>query len=132
MNAATFTIGAEAANARNVAVQLGSRATAGATPKNVGSKRIVEMYLSSDAAGDTVVNAAGTGIVPTAGAAGKLLDPSVAAEQATFRMKTNALGLVNVILTNAGDENETVYLNAIMADNKVVTSGPIAFVDDTP
>lgn len=126
----SFTIGAEAANARNVAVQLKQDRF---LDRNVGSKRVLEAYLSSDAAGDTVVNAAGTGIVPTAGTAGKLLDPSVASEQATFRLKTNADGKVDVVLTNSADENETVYLNVISPlDGKVHTSAAIAFVDDTP
>lgn len=131
--AVTFTLGAEAANARAVAVQLGSRPLAGSTPRNIASKRALRMYLSTDAAGDTFVNAANTGIVPTDGGAGNVLQAPVSSEQPIFEFKTNASGKVDVTLTNAGDETETVYLNVIDPTNgKVVTSGAIAFADDTP
>lgn len=131
-NAASFTIGAEVANARTVAVQLGHRGTAGAAARNVGSKRVVDMYLSSDAAGDAVVNAATTGIVPTAGADGSLLDSAITATKASFKVKTEADGQVDVVLTNAGDEAETVFLNVVLGNGQVATSGAIAFLDDTP
>lgn len=131
--AATFTLGAEAANARKVTVQLGSRATRGAGPKDLTSKRALELYLSSDAAGDVVVNAATTGIAPTDGGAGVLLQGPVSGEQAIWLMKTDADGLLEITLTNAGDENETVYVNVKdPTTGKVLTSGAVAFADDTP
>lgn len=132
MNAATFTIAAEAANAKSVLVQLGSRPLPGNVAKNIGGARVLELYLSSDATGDTIVNPVGTGIVPTDGGEGVLLDAPEATEQPIWRVKTDATGKVRVLLTNAGDENETVYLNAILADGKVVTSAAIVFADDTP
>lgn len=132
MNAATFTIGAEAANARNVLVELKTANTRGATLHDVSAKEVVDLYLSSDAAGDMIVNAAGTGIVPTAGVDGSLIDTAIASTKASWKMRSEADGDLNVVLTNAGDENETVYLNVVLASGKVVTSGAIAFVDDTP
>lgn len=130
---ATFTLGAEAANARKATVQLGSRSTRGGAVRNVTGKRALRLYLSSDAAGDTVVNPAAVSIVPTDGGAGVLLQAHVASEQPIFEFKTDATGKLEITLTNATDATVTTYLNVIdPASGKVITSGPIAFADDTP
>ena len=130
---ANFTLGAESANARKVTVQLGSRSTRGGKVRNVGGKRALRLYLSSDAAGDTVVNPTAVAVVPTDGGAGSLLQAHVASEQPIFEFKTDDTGKLEVTLTNATDANVTTYLNVIdPASGKVVTSGAIAFADDTP
>lgn len=126
-NAATLTVGAETANAITVNVQLNQT---GDNP--ISQASVVDLYLSSDAAGQTVVNAAGTGIVPTAGADGSMIDTSITTTQAAWKMVSESDGDLDVVLTNAGDETESVYLNLRLPNSKVVTSTVLAFVDDTP
>lgn len=127
MNAATFTIGAESANAKNVGVQLGSRPLIGNTAKNLSAAHVVDAYLSSDAAGATVVNPVSADFVPTAGATGAVVDKAITGTKASFKLRTNNTGHVDVVLTNASNSNGTVYLNVVLDSGKVVTSPAITF-----
>lgn len=126
-NNAVITLGAEAANARTVGIQLQT-----AVHNNLNEPAVVVAYLSSDAAGLAPVNAAGTDIVPTDSGDGAIIDTAVAATHASVRLVSDATGSIELTLTNAGDETETVYLNVVLGNGKLVTSGAIAFVDDTP
>lgn len=125
--AATFTIGAEAANARNVGIQLGARSTRGGVKRNLGSARVVDAYLSSDAAGATPVNPVAIDAVPTAGATGAVVDKPITGTKASFKLRTNAAAHVDVVLTNASNTAFTTYLNVVLNDGHVVTSSAIAF-----
>lgn len=126
-NAATFTIGAETANAHNVGIQLGSRSTRGGALRNLGSARVVDAYLSSDSAGAVPVNPFVNDAQPTAGATGVIVDKPITGTKASFTVKTNAAGHADVVLTNASNTAFTTYLNLVLNGGKVVTSPAITF-----
>lgn len=125
-----FTIAAEAANARAVTIQLRQDRY---LQRNLGSKRALEAYLSSDAAGLAPVDAAQADVVPTVGAAGELLRAPSAGVDKGFALLTDAAGKVDLVLTNSEDSTDQVYVNVVdPATGKVHTSGLVAFADDTP
>lgn len=126
-NRVSFTLGAEVANARTVAVQLKT-----INQLNLNEPAAVKMYLSTDAAGLAPVNPAVNGVVPTDSGAGALVDTTITTTQAGWQSVSSAAGLINLTLTNAADANVTTYLNVILPNGKVVTSSAIAFLDDTP
>lgn len=126
---ATFTLGAEVANARAVTVQL---KTAAPYAHNVAAPNVAQFYLSSDAAGLVPVNPVSIDVVPTAGTNGHVIDAPVTGTKDSFLLVSNATGEVDVVLTNAADAAVTVYLNLILPNNRVLTSGAVAFLDDTP
>lgn len=126
-----FTIAAEAANVKEVTVQVtqdrGQR-------RVLGSKRVLEVYLSSDAAGETpTVPASDDFGVVTDGGAGALLATPASSAHNVAKVLTDATGKVDLDLTNAADGGATRYLNVIdPATGKVHTSGAITWADDTP
>lgn len=127
-NKVTIAVGAEAANAITVNLELQT-----INGRELREKAVVDMYLSSDAAGNVPVDAMNNGIVPTAGTNGALVDAPVdAANHFSWKMVSEADGLLDVVLTNAGDADITRYLNVVQANGKVRTSAAITFVDDTP
>lgn len=124
-NDVSFVIGAETANAITLNLQLLT-----INGEDLGSKGVVDMYLSSDALGNTVVNAVGTGILFTAGTDGSVIDNAITGTKASVKMVSEDDGDLDVVLTNSGDETETVYVNVVLANGKVKTSGAVAFIDN--
>ena len=125
---AAFTIGAEAADAIEVAIQFSDDESDPLTGVTA-----VEVYLSSDADGEVPIDAAGVpDMIPSDGGPGAILSTPQANVQLGWRLLTDSAGAVEVVLTNAGDGADTVYLNAVLPNGKVVTSGAITFADDTP
>jgi hypothetical protein len=113
---ATFTIGTEAADAINVAVQLKS-ARAKATGQRVG----LFCYLSDDANGDSVVATA-----PSSGWAigtDGLLHPVTANKAAVIVSESD--GQFDVTITESGAK--TCYLVIVMPDGSLAVSGAITF-----
>lgn len=107
----TFTIGAEAANARNVQVKLASGGAHGA----------VLAYLSDDASGNSIVATAPSGgwAIGTDG----LLIPLVTNKAAY--LVSEADGDIDVTITEAGVK--TVYLVIVLPDGSLVVSSAISF-----
>ena len=113
---ATFTIGAEAANARTVGVQLKSPSGG-----NLAAKAALTAYLSSDAGGDALEPASGS-LSVAGGAAGDL---SELATDNTFLLIAESDGTVDVTITQTSED--THYLNVVLPDGRVITSAAIAF-----
>lgn len=126
MNRATFTIGAETANARNVAVQLGSATTRGAAARAKAGVQAVRAYISSDAAG--AVHEPNS-VTLAVGARGKRLE-SGTGTPGTF--VTNADGIVDVVVGDPTDAARTLYLAVVLPSGKVTVSPALTFVDNTP
>lgn len=131
-NRVEFYISGEAANAVTAHAHLRSAATRGGRAKVLGRAEVVDMYLSSDAVGDTPVDAAALGVAVTA-SEGKLINaPSDADNHFSWKIRSGGNGNIIMALTNAGDANITAYLNVILANGTVLTSPAITFVDNTP
>lgn len=124
---ATLTISAEAANSRTVAVQLQN-----GSGVDLVNRGVVEMYLSSDSAGDTPIASTASDSVITSGTDGAVVSASAATGVNATMFVSEVDGDIDVVITNATDQAKTVYLNVIMPNGKIVTSSAIAFVDDTP
>lgn len=119
---ATFTIGAEAANARAVTVQLTD-----AMRKALANKAIASFYVSTDAAGLEPVDFSTDDTVPTVGTKGAVLGGGGDGE---LRVISAADGIVDLVLTNASDQAKTRYLHAIVANDHIVAAGAISFIDN--
>lgn len=126
MNRATFTVGAETANARNVAVQLGSAGTRGGRARPSKGIQAVRAYIASDAAG--AVHEPNS-VTLAVGARGKRLE-SGSGTPGTFI--TNADGIVDVVVGEPTDAARTLYLAVVMPSGQVVVSPALTFVDNTP
>lgn len=113
---AKFTIGAEAANAINVAVQLVDRKNG----NEIGQRVALNWYLAGDANGDTVASATTGGIA--IGTDGLLLEWT---NNVSGLVVCEADGDIDVTITDTG--TPTVYLALVMPDGKVEVSGAITF-----
>jgi hypothetical protein len=114
---ATFTVGAEAGNARAVAVQLKD-----ANGGNPAKRLVVTAYVSDAATGAGVAAAA-----PDGGAAvsvGALLAAVVAGK--VLKLISSATGAFTVTLTES--TAKTFYLCVILPDGTVKVSPAVAFV----
>lgn len=123
--AATAVLGApsaEVADARTVAVQVNDIAG-----NPVTSRTVLTAYFSTDADGDAPGDGLAT-INLTAGANGSL----VSADDNAATFVTEPDGTLDVVLTDAADADETVYLHVALPDGSIASSVAIAFVDDTP
>lgn len=115
---ATFTIGAEAANVINVAIQLKSdKAQA-----NMAARRALFAYFSDDANGDSIVATAPSGTV-VIGTNGVLYD--VGAAKKVFQLVSEAAGTIDINITEVGIK--TLYLVLVMPNGRLVPSGAITF-----
>lgn len=114
--AASYTIGAESANAIAVTVQLSDRLNGGDLAERVGLK----WYLSSDANGDALATAPSGGIA--IGTDGLLLEPIN--NQAGFVISESD-GDIDVVITDTG--TPTMYLVLVAPDGKLYPSGAITF-----
>jgi len=108
----TFTIAAAGATVL-VALQLKDYAGNALTAKNA-----VTVYCSSDTTGDTLV-ALTTLVDATHGFSNILLATKI------FHLVTEDTGIVDVTLD--GTAAMTVYMNVILPNGKIVTSGAIVF-----
>lgn len=115
VNGATFTIGAETANAITVNIQLKDGAA------DAYQRAAVFGYLSGDANGDTII---ATG--PTSIAAGTdgVYSPIVAVK--TFNLISEADGDIDLVITLSSGA-ATYYLILVMPDGSLVASGAITF-----
>lgn len=113
---AKFTVGTEAANAINVAVQLVDRKNG----NEIGQRVALPWYLAGDANGDTVASATTGGIA--IGTDGLLLEWT---NNVSGLVVCEADGDIDVTITDTG--TPTVYLALVMPDGKVEVSGAITF-----
>lgn len=113
---AQFTIGAEAANAINVGIQLVDRENG----NELGERLAVPFYLSSDANGDAIAAAPSGGIA--IGTDGLMIEWTA---NVAGLLVSESDGDVDVTLTEAGAG--TWYLILVMPDGKLVPSGAITF-----
>lgn len=114
---AKFTIGAEAANVINVAIQLTD-----ANYNDLGYRAHLRAYLSDDANGDSVVATAPSGAVAI-GTDGLLYD--VDAAKKMFFLTSESDGDIDINITEAGAK--TLYLVLCLPNGKLKVSGAITF-----
>lgn len=114
--AASFTVGAEAANAIAVTVQLSDRKNGGDMSERIN----VAWYLSADANGDTIAAAPSSGIA--IGTDGLLIEWTA---NVAGMVTSEADGDIDVVLTEAS--TGTWYLVLVMPDGKLYVSGAITF-----
>lgn len=114
--AASFTVGAEAANAIAVTVQLSDRKNGGDMSERIN----VAWYLSADANGDTIAAAPSSGIA--IGTDGLLIEWTA---NVAGMVTSEADGDIDVVLTEAS--TGTWYLSLVMPDGKLYVSGAITF-----
>ncbi len=112
-----FTIGAEAAEVINIALQLKGE-KAGEQGVNIGERVGLLAYWSDDANGDSLAAAhsAGTGI----GTAGTLIEQIV---DRYFTLVTNVNGAINVDATHVGAK--TAHLAIILPSGQLKVSGAV-------
>jgi len=112
-----FTVGAEAANAINVALQLKD-----AQGNDLAVHSSVFAYLSDDASGNSIVSAAPDGgwAIGTDG----LLIPVVANKAAHLTSESD--GDIDVTITHAAGA-KTCYLIVVLPNGKLSASGAITF-----
>ncbi len=115
--AADFTIGTEADDAINVAIQLND-----ANGDACAVRRALYAYLSDDANGDSIVATAPDGGVAI-GTDG-LADPVTANK--SFMLTSEADGDIDITITHAGGA-KTCYLILVMPTGALVASGAITF-----
>lgn len=113
---ASFTIGTEAANVINVAIQL----TDGAG-SNLAKRGFVQVYLSNDANGDSIATT-GTPAGLAIGTDG--LFQQLTANKAGF-CTSEADGSIDLNITNTGAG--TQYLVVVLPSGKLVVSSAITF-----
>ncbi len=114
--AASFTVGAEVANAIAVTVQLSDRKNGGDMSERIN----VAWYLSADANGDTIAAAPSSGIA--IGTDGLLIEWTA---NVAGMVTSEADGDIDVVLTEAS--TGTWYLALVMPDGKLYVSGAITF-----
>ena len=113
---ADFTIGSEAANAINVAIQLRDRENG----SDLSERASLYWYLSSDANGDALATAPDGGIA--IGTDGLLLEWTA---NLAGLVTSEADGDIDVDITESGAG--TWYLILVMPDGKLQPSGAITF-----
>lgn len=111
---AKFTIGAEAANAINVAIQLVDRENG----NEINERIAMAWYLSSDANGDAVSAAPQTGIA--IGTDGLLIEWTA---NVAGLVISESDGDIDVTITDTG--TATFYLVLVAPDGKLLVSGAI-------
>ena len=114
---AAFTVGSEAADAINVAVQLSDRENGNEVGERIG----LQWYLADDANGDTPSSTAPTGGIAI-GTDGALIE-SVANLSGFVISESD--GDIDLTLTDVG--TPTFYLVLVMPDGKLQVSGAITF-----
>lgn len=113
---ASFSIGAEAANAINTVIQLSDRLNGG----DMGEKVGCAWYLSSDSGGNVISAAPQTGIA--VGTDGLLMEWT---NNVSGWVISEDDGDIDLTITDTGVA--TFYINLIMPDGKVYTSAAVTF-----
>lgn len=111
-----FTVGTEAANAINVAIQLYDRDNGNEVDERVG----LAWYLASNATGDAIATATTGGIA--IGTDGLLLEWT---NNVSGWVVSEVDGDIDVTITDSG--TPTMYLVLVAPDGKVYVSGAITF-----
>lgn len=114
---ADFTVGAEAGNAINVAVQLKDRLN----KNDLGERAAVQFYLADDAAGDTPSATAPDGGIAI-GTDGALIEHAANLSGLAI---SEVDGDIDIDLTESG--TGTWYLVLVMPDGQLQVSGAITF-----
>ena len=114
---ASFTVGAEASNVINVAVQLLDRLNG----NEVGERIAVPFYLSDDANGDSVAASAASGGIAI-GTDGLMIEWTT--DKAGL-LVSESDGDIDIDITETGVD--TWYLILVMPDGKLQASGAITF-----
>lgn len=114
---ASFTIGTEASDAITVNIQLKDY-----RDKVLAIAGSVIAYLSSDSAGQ-VLEAASAGLSNAAGTDGMLIELST---DNCYVIVSETDGDMDFVITETTGAN-TFYLNLVMPDGSIVTSGAITF-----
>lgn len=112
-----FRIGAESTNEITVNIQLLDR-----SGKELAKRGAIIGYLSSDANGDSPRTASGT-LSLAAGADGAYME---LATDNPFLLISEADGDIDLVITETA-ATTTHYLNIILPNGEIVTSGPIYF-----
>lgn len=112
-----FTVGAEAANAINVAIQLLDRDNG----NEIGERVTMLWYLSADANGDAIAGAAPNGGIAI-GTDGLLIEW---AANLSGIVTSESDGDIDVTLTDSG--TPTFYLVLVAPDGKLYASSAITF-----
>lgn len=116
---ASFTIGAEASNIINVAVQLKSDKSQQA----ITARRIVDVYLADAATGAAIAGTAPDGGVAI-GTNGAILVALVASKM--VKVVSNASGAFDLNITHAAGA-KTVYVVVVMPNGRQVVSSAVTF-----
>lgn len=114
---AVMTVGAEAANAISVTIQLEDRLNGNTIGESVG----IEWFLASDVAGSTVASAPDSGAAAET-SSGTLIEWTANVAGLLF---TNSNGAAKLTLTHSS--TGTWYLVLKMPDGKKMVSGAITF-----
>lgn len=112
-----FTIGAEAADVINVAVQLSDFKS-----KNLGEFGYVWAYLSDDSGGDGVSATAPSGGVAIGTDGSIIVEPTASL---VFLLQSEADGDIDLDITEVGVD--TWYLVLVLPDGRKAVSGAITF-----
>lgn len=113
---ATFTIGAEAANVINVAIQLQDSEGA-----DIAQRAVVYGFLSTDATGDAL-KASDAALTTAIGTDGFLLEVGT---DSLFLLGSEADGDIDINFTKT--DAGTFYLHLLMPPGNIVSSGAITF-----
>lgn len=114
---AKFTVGAEAANVINVAIQLKDRDNG----SELAERTAIPFYLATDANGDTPASTAPTGGIAI-GTDGVMIEW---AANLSGMLISEADGDIDIDLTDTG--TPTFYLVLVMPDGKLAVSSAITF-----
>jgi hypothetical protein len=117
---ASFTVAAQSGNGIAVAAQVKYL-----TGQDVAEARCLKWYLSTDSAGQVRVNPAlGTDITVASGTDGVIIEDL--ADSSGF-VTVESDGDADFNFTKVATGAETIYLNFVMPDGRIVTSGAITF-----
>ena len=116
-NEVTITVGTEAANVINVAIQLKAQ-----DGTDIAHRAALKMYLSSDANGDTIETSG-----PDSWAIGTdgILLPDGGDSLISGVIISESDGDIDINMTHSGAD--TFYLNVVTPDGTIHTSGAITF-----
>lgn len=113
---ADITVGTEATNVINVAIDLKD-----ASDRSLGVRNSLLAYLSTDATGDTL-KSSDANLASAIGTDGILIELSA---DALFFLVSEADGDIDIDFTKT--DTGTFYLNLVLPNGSIVTSGAITF-----
>lgn len=119
---AEFTVGAEAADNINVAVQL-----VDAEGDAVAERHVLTVYISDDAEGDALATAPDEDVV--IGTDGVILTEHVT--DVLFTIITDATGAFDLDIGEGDPSTNTFYVVVVMPNGTTAVSGAATFADDS-